>query len=107
MLAPFLPALRMLVLLSVLTGVAYPFLVTGIAQLAFPGAAGASSTCPWPAGREAPGPRRRQVFFELRLQTSIGIASGTRRRPRTISFARSARQALTRRCSVRNCPLLA
>src|SRR5262245_56653659 len=32
----FLPALRMLVALTVLTGVAYPLLVTGIAQLAFP-----------------------------------------------------------------------
>jgi len=31
-----LPAFRMLVVLSVLTGVAYPLLVTGIAQLAFP-----------------------------------------------------------------------
>ena len=31
-----LPALRMLVVLSVLTGVAYPLLVTGIAQFAFP-----------------------------------------------------------------------
>jgi len=34
--AQFLPALRMLVVISVLTGVAYPLLVTGIAQLAFP-----------------------------------------------------------------------
>ena len=38
----FLPALRMLVVLSVLTGVAYPYLVTGIAQLAFPRAANGS-----------------------------------------------------------------
>ena len=38
----FLPALRMLVILSVLTGVAYPYLVTGIAQLAFPHAANGS-----------------------------------------------------------------
>jgi len=38
----FLPALRMLVILSVLTGVAYPYLVTGIAQVAFPGAANGS-----------------------------------------------------------------
>ena len=37
-----LPALRMLVLLSVLTGIIYPYLVTGIAQLAFPGAANGS-----------------------------------------------------------------
>ena len=36
MFAQFLPALRMLVVLSVLTGIAYPLLVTGIAQLAFP-----------------------------------------------------------------------
>ena len=32
----FFPALRMLVVLTVLTGVAYPLLVTGIAQVAFP-----------------------------------------------------------------------
>jgi len=38
----FFPALRMLVLLSLLTGVAYPYLVTGIAQLAFPRAANGS-----------------------------------------------------------------
>jgi K+-transporting ATPase ATPase C chain len=38
----FLPALRMLVLLTLLTGVAYPYLVTGIAQLAFPRAANGS-----------------------------------------------------------------
>ena len=36
MIANMLAALRMLVVLSVLTGVAYPLLVTGIAQLAFP-----------------------------------------------------------------------
>jgi len=36
MFAQFLPALRMLVVLSVLTGVAYPLLVTGVAQLVFP-----------------------------------------------------------------------
>ena len=36
MFANMLPAFRMLVVLSVLTGVAYPLLVTGIAQVAFP-----------------------------------------------------------------------
>jgi len=36
MFADMLAALRMLVVLSVLTGVAYPLLVTGVAQLAFP-----------------------------------------------------------------------
>lgn len=40
--AQFLPALRMLVVMSVVTGVAYPLLVTGIAQLAFPGPANGS-----------------------------------------------------------------
>jgi potassium-transporting ATPase KdpC subunit len=40
--AQFLPALRMLVVISVLTGVAYPLLVTGIAQVAFPGPANGS-----------------------------------------------------------------
>jgi len=42
MFGQFLPALRMLAILSVLTGVAYPYLVTGIAQLAFPRAANGS-----------------------------------------------------------------
>jgi potassium-transporting ATPase KdpC subunit len=42
MFGQFLPALRMLVVLSVLTGIAYPYLVTGIAQLAFPRAANGS-----------------------------------------------------------------
>ena len=36
------PALRMLVVLTALTGVIYPLAVTGIAQLAFPGAANGS-----------------------------------------------------------------
>jgi potassium-transporting ATPase KdpC subunit len=39
MFAPFTPALRMLVIMSALTGVVYPLVVTGIAQLAFPRAA--------------------------------------------------------------------
>jgi K+-transporting ATPase ATPase C chain len=38
----FLPALRMLAVLTLLTGVAYPYLVTGIAQFAFPRAANGS-----------------------------------------------------------------
>ena len=42
MFGQFLPALRMLVVLSILTGIAYPYLVTGIAQLAFPRAANGS-----------------------------------------------------------------
>ena len=42
MFGQFLPALRMLVVLSVLTGVIYPYLVTGIAQIAFPDAANGS-----------------------------------------------------------------
>ena len=42
MFGQLLPALRMLIVLSVLTGVIYPYLVTGIAQLAFPGAANGS-----------------------------------------------------------------
>ena len=36
MFAQFLPALRMLLILTVVTGIAYPLVVTGIAQLAFP-----------------------------------------------------------------------
>ena len=38
----FLPSLRMLLALSVLTGVLYPLLTTGIAQVAFPGKANGS-----------------------------------------------------------------
>jgi K+-transporting ATPase ATPase C chain len=40
--AQVLPALRMLVVISVLAGVAYPLFVTAIAQLAFPGPANGS-----------------------------------------------------------------
>jgi len=42
MFGQLLPAVRMLVVLSVLTGVVYPYLITGIAQVAFPGAANGS-----------------------------------------------------------------
>jgi K+-transporting ATPase ATPase C chain len=42
MFASFLPSLRMLVALTVLTGVVYPLATWGIAQLAFPGAANGS-----------------------------------------------------------------
>lgn len=42
MLHAFLPSLRMLAVLTVLTGGAYPLLTWGIAQLAFPGAANGS-----------------------------------------------------------------
>jgi len=38
----FLPAMRMLVVLSVLTGIIYPFVVTGVARFAFPRAASGS-----------------------------------------------------------------
>jgi K+-transporting ATPase ATPase C chain len=42
MFAQLMPALRMLVILSALTGVIYPLLVTGVAKLAFSRAAGGS-----------------------------------------------------------------
>lgn len=42
MFGQFLPALRLLVVLSLLTGIVYPYLVTGIAQVAFPRAANGS-----------------------------------------------------------------
>lgn len=42
MFASFLPSLRMLVLLTMLTGIAYPLLTWGVAQLAFPRAANGS-----------------------------------------------------------------
>jgi K+-transporting ATPase ATPase C chain len=35
-LSEIVPALRMLVVLTALTGVAYPLLITGIAQVVFP-----------------------------------------------------------------------
>jgi K+-transporting ATPase ATPase C chain len=42
MFGQFTPALRMLAVLTLLTGVAYPFLMTGLAQVAFPHAANGS-----------------------------------------------------------------
>jgi K+-transporting ATPase ATPase C chain len=42
MFGQFAPALRMLAVLTLLTGVAYPFLMTGVAQIAFPRAANGS-----------------------------------------------------------------
>jgi K+-transporting ATPase ATPase C chain len=42
MFASFVPALRMFIVLTILTGVAYPLLTTGIAQLVFPRAANGS-----------------------------------------------------------------
>ena len=46
MFASLLPSLRMLVVLTVLTGVAYPLVTWGIAQLAFPRAANGSLIAP-------------------------------------------------------------
>jgi K+-transporting ATPase ATPase C chain len=42
MLSQFVTAMRMLAMLTLLTGIAYPFLMTGVAQIAFPGAANGS-----------------------------------------------------------------
>jgi potassium-transporting ATPase KdpC subunit len=42
MFGQFLPAIRILMVLSILTGIVYPLVVTGIAQLAFPKAANGS-----------------------------------------------------------------
>ena len=42
MFSQFAPGVRMLAVLTLLTGVAYPFLMTGVAQLAFPRAANGS-----------------------------------------------------------------
>ena len=44
-------------------------------------------------------------FFHGCFHTSAGMTFDLRRRPRIISFTRSARQALTRRCNVRSCAL--
>jgi|GEM_PF-1951605 len=49
-------------------------------------------------------PAGREVFPRL-FHTSAGMTVGLRSLPRIISFARSARQPLTRRCNVRNCAL--
>jgi K+-transporting ATPase ATPase C chain len=42
MFAQFMPSLRMLIVMSVLTGIAYPLVVTGVGNLAFPRAANGS-----------------------------------------------------------------
>jgi K+-transporting ATPase ATPase C chain len=42
MFAQFMPALRMLVIMTALTGVIYPLIVTGVAKVAFPRAANGS-----------------------------------------------------------------
>jgi hypothetical protein len=43
------------------------------------------------------------LFFAWLLHTFAGMPLGSYSRPRIISFARSARQAWTLRCNVRNC----
>ena len=58
-------------------------------------------------GAKRPALVGREVF-SLLFHTSAGMTVDLRSRPRIASFARSARQALTRRCSVRSsCALLA
>ena len=54
-------------------------------------------------GAKRPAPVGREVF--PLFHTSAGMTVDLRSRPRIISFARSARQALTRRCNVRSCAL--
>ena len=51
MFQPFVPALRILVALTIVTGVAYPLVVTGIAQLAFPAQANGSLLAPGANGK--------------------------------------------------------
>ncbi|MEU7641447.1 potassium-transporting ATPase subunit C [Streptomyces sp. NPDC039016] len=53
-----LTALRILLVFTVLTGLAYPLLVTAIAQTAFPQKANGSLITP--DGGPSPGPRRRR-----------------------------------------------
>ena len=53
-------------------------------------------------GAKRPAPVGREVSSVL-FHTSAGMTVGLRSLPRIISFARSARQALTRRCNVRSC----
>ena len=50
-------------------------------------------------------PRPLRSFLPRLFHTSAGMTVGLRSLPRIISFARSARQALTRRCNVRSCAL--
>ena len=57
-------------------------------------------------GAQRPAPVGREVF-PLLFHTSAGMTADLRKQPRTMSFARSARQVFTRRCSVRSCALLA
>ena len=59
-----------------------------------------------------PGPRHpafslSRTFLLLHFYASTGATAKARNRPNIISFARSARQPLTRRCNVRSCVLLA
>ena len=54
--------------------------------------------------RSARPPVDREVFSPL-FHASAGMTVDMRSRPSIISFARSARQALTRRCNVRSCAL--
>ena len=55
-------------------------------------------------GAKRAAPSAREVLPPL-FHTSAGMLVDLRSRPRIISFARSARQALTRRCNVRSCAL--
>ena len=64
-----------------------------------------SSFLSWFSGREAPGPHWLSTSFAA--HTSVGVSEHWRRLPRIISLTRSARHALTLRCSVRSCVLRA
>ena len=72
MFANMLPALRMLVVLSVLTGVAYPLLVTGVAQLAFPWRANGSLLIERPEGRRVRADRAAVLRSEVLLEPPFG-----------------------------------
>ena len=56
-------------------------------------------------GAKRPAPAGRELFLPRLFHTSAGMTVGLRSLPRIISFARSARQPLTRRCNVRSCAL--
>ena len=55
-------------------------------------------------GAKRPASAGREVFPQP-FHTSAGMTVDLRSLPKIISFARSARQALTRRCNVRSCAL--
>ena len=98
MFASFLPSLRMLVMLSVLTGVVYPLVTWGIAQLAFPAH---GQRQPDRAGRQGrridadrPAVRRSEIF----LEPAVGDFAATVQRRRIVRLEPGSAQSGAGRC---------